>query len=1152
MKVISIFSVLLWMCILSSILSAAVEGKKNRRQQRSPRLHWRNVVDCATNQAGRKHLARGRSKPCPTEPPVYPSNHPSGQGRSVDSTDLQSRLDTPTPRHTLHLSPQRSKRVKVPSSGQKIRLESHAYYHNMGVVSVYRGGAWGYICDTDWDIRDADVACRQLGFKRALSAKDNSTRVDGGSFVMGNVRCSGTEASLQKCRYSPAHNCPFHQAATVRCEGDSGCPEGWIPGFGKCYRLFADIANIKLAAAFCAMQNANLVNVLSKEENHFLSNFVINSAPEISQWHTGAVKRKGQWTWYKRVEKAPKGSVKPSREFRRTSRFKTVSLPVTEEMWFPGWPSHWNIFSEPSNGKRKRCLTLSNHYKNQQGRKSYLDYFYWKADVCSKTSGINIICQIELNEKTYEEKDKAGYSVRLVGGTDHSGTVEMSYMGSTGLICDDEWDMADAAVICRMLGYRGAETFYVGNHFEYPTNKAEFLLDDVQCLGNETSIGDCEAAPFKTHNCRAFEIAGVKCQLSKVCESDQFKCPDETCVEARRVCDGTRHCDDGSDEDSCDSYPVKLVNGSTPWEGRVQVSIGGLPGSVCDDQWDHLDAGVVCRALGMNYGGVAIPADEFGPGSGPVWMDNVQCRGDEESLDKCPHKGWGLHDCDHSEDAAVRCFTSIQTTTTEQLSTMGPVLTTVNMGIPSTLMARETTSDPQTSSSSEVQLVDLVGSHSDHLGNIAVTISGISYRVCDHHWNDNGATVVCRMLGYRTGGLATYNSYFGTRNNEAILYAISCVGTENSLDECELTFGSGEQYCNSNRFAGAICTQSVVPTDPPDNTIEPIPVGLYGSCGQRPYDKLDLLARKRRSLITSNHLSSDKLSIQTLWNMKPRTESEREFRIAGGHYVPQGKYPWQVGIRLMKSVLANGTRTHAHHCGGTVISEYWILSAAHCFIFSKERRRRKTNIRVVVGDHDTSLLERGEQMFEVEELILHTNFSVTTNDYDIALLKVKRINERGIVFSDYVQPACLPTPATPYVENTMCETSGWGRTGFGKGDIYPTKMKAVSVPLIGHEKCKYLYVAGKESFFTQRMMCAGYMEGGKDACKGDSGGPLVCKMKGVYTLMGITSWGFGCAEPKAPGVYALVQEFLPWIHDNIIEHSFSTMEKTLPAPPGAS
>ena len=103
-------------------------------------------------------------------------------------------------------------------------------------------------------------------------------------------------------------------------------------------------------------------------------------------------------------------------------------------------------------------------------------------------------------------------------------------------------------------------------------------------------------------------------------------------------------------------FPVRLVDGMDDTEGRVEIFYDGEWGTVCDDLWGLVDAHVVCREIGCPNGAIAAPLRaEFGQGTGTIWIDNVQCTGNENYLSECPHIGWGVHNCAHSEDAGVRC-----------------------------------------------------------------------------------------------------------------------------------------------------------------------------------------------------------------------------------------------------------------------------------------------------------------------------------------------------------------------------------------------------------------------------------------------------------------------------------------------------------------
>lgn len=166
------------------------------------------------------------------------------------------------------------------------------------------------------------------------------------------------------------------------------------------------------------------------------------------------------------------------------------------------------------------------------------------------------------------------------------------------------------------------------------------------------------------------------------------------------------------------------------------------------------------------------------------------------------------------------------------------------------------------------------------------------------------------------------------------------------------------------------------------------------------------------------------------------------------------------------------------------------------------------------------------QRVKVKRFISHEDYGKLNNiDNDIALVELAT----PLTVSESVKVIALPKMNETISDETKCLVSGWGVTNrFEWKDR--SKLRAVEVPIFNFENCKKSY--GEK--VTPRMICAGYEEGGKDACPGDSGGPLKCSSTdrdGTPTLYGIVSWGFDCALPRYPGVYTRVTALREWIHN---------------------
>ncbi|CAK9820681.1 Prss12 [Anthophora plagiata] len=254
------------------------------------------------------------------------------------------------------------------------------------------------------------------------------------------------------------------------------------------------------------------------------------------------------------------------------------------------------------------------------------------------------------------------YDIRLAGSDDkHEGRIEVKILGVWGQVCDDGFGMIDADVICKELGFTlGALEVRTGGFYGNMDPPTRFMVDQLRCRGNETSLRECDFEGWGVHNCQPEEAVGVVCKTAvESCQDGHWKCDGSPmCIPTAFICDEVVDCPDGSDESSahCDApFEVRLVNGSSRLEGRVEVRHHGIWGTVCDDDFSTAAATVICRSLG--YGGRAIAKKDgfFGPGEGPIWLDEVFCYGNETQLNRCEHNHWGQHNCNHDEDAGVIC-----------------------------------------------------------------------------------------------------------------------------------------------------------------------------------------------------------------------------------------------------------------------------------------------------------------------------------------------------------------------------------------------------------------------------------------------------------------------------------------------------------------
>ncbi|XP_069057971.1 anionic trypsin-2-like [Pleurodeles waltl] len=201
---------------------------------------------------------------------------------------------------------------------------------------------------------------------------------------------------------------------------------------------------------------------------------------------------------------------------------------------------------------------------------------------------------------------------------------------------------------------------------------------------------------------------------------------------------------------------------------------------------------------------------------------------------------------------------------------------------------------------------------------------------------------------------------------------------------------------------------------------------------------------------------------------------EDDDKIVGGYTCRECSVPYQASLN-----------SGYHYCGGSLINNEWVVSAAHCY---------KSRIQVRLGEYNIEVIKGDEVFINSAKVIRHPRYNSWTFDNDIMLIKLSS----PATFSACIKSIPLPTRCAP--AGNDCLISGWGNT-LSSGSNYPDLLQCLNASILTDEQCQKAYPGET----TSNMLCIGYLEGGKDSCQGDSGGPAACNSE----LQGVVSWGYG-------------------------------------------
>uniref|UniRef100_A0A3B4AWE5 Neurotrypsin n=1 Tax=Periophthalmus magnuspinnatus TaxID=409849 RepID=A0A3B4AWE5_9GOBI len=650
-------------------------------------------------------------------------------------------------------------------------------------------------------------------------------------------------------------------------------------------------------------------------------------------------------------------------------------------------------------------------------------------------------------------------AVHLVGGSSHSGRVEVYLNGQWGAVCDSHWTHRDASVVCRQLGLGDIGTaLQRSDSASSESGSGLFHFERLGCRGDEDGV----------QNIR--NVIGSWHSVMQLCAPP-----------------------------AGDGPPLRLVGGEEDFEGRVEVFYGGRWGSICDDQWDDRDAEVVCRQLGFSGVAKAWSWAHFGQGTGPILLDAVRCTGNELFLGQCRRGDWEQHNCDHMEDAGVSC-------------------------------------SPYTDG-----VVRLVGGDTPWEGRVEVLHNGDWGTICDDHWTQQHAQVICRQLGYRGHAEVVSDGTFGEGVGLILLDDVRCEGSEASLLDCPHGVW-GRTDCAHSEDVGVRCRGRTTSPDPNETPVITFLLGgeVFCPCfysgravaaagfgqskGPVHLDRVRCTGKEEflgecPSLGQSSQGCKRRQDAGVSCDVQPHEEERSQGQEAScglrHHQVRKNTWPWQV------SVWTQSQEGLVALCSGTLVSSCWALTSASCLTRAIPH---SSHILIRVGATVQTLVPK--------QVVVHRKFKGHRGRHDLALIRLLSPKGNCMSLDPNSNAACLPLVESGDKSSlsscVVTVTAAWNSPG-------EQPVFATWVPLMSSWQCKKQY---GDFFYSHDSICAGSppntTRAHGEGCDSGSGGGLVClNDSGRWVLSGVVAGGNGCNEPASPSIYTRVGRFRSWIDDVI-------------------
>uniref|UniRef100_A0A673CAX0 Lysyl oxidase homolog n=1 Tax=Sphaeramia orbicularis TaxID=375764 RepID=A0A673CAX0_9TELE len=399
----------------------------------------------------------------------------------------------------------------------------------------------------------------------------------------------------------------------------------------------------------------------------------------------------------------------------------------------------------------------------------------WGNSDCTHDEDAGIVCKderipgfLDSNNKVEEVRLRPVVATAKKKLPITEGVVEVKYKDGWAQICDVGWTIKNTRVICGMLGFpherKVNKNFY---KLYLERQKNYFYLHSVACTGTEVHLAACPLEfikPNATSSCSGGMAAVVSCMPGPLFmqNTGMKKKLKISFVYWRKVYKNNNN--------------VRLKGGARVGEGRVEVLKNNEWGTVCDDRWNLQSASVVCRELGFGSAKEALTGARMGQGMGPIYMNEVKCVGHERSVWNCPFKNITSEDCQHTEDAGVRCNTPY-------------------LGLESTirLTGGRTRYEGR---------VEILGSDSNGTQSWGL--------ICGENWTTKEAMVACRQLGlgYANQGLQETWYWDSSNVTEMVMSGVKCTGSEMALSQCQHHKSVSCQKAAAKFSAGVICSET--------------------------------------------------------------------------------------------------------------------------------------------------------------------------------------------------------------------------------------------------------------------------------------------------------------------------------------------------------